>query len=240
MFNKIVKYKFIISGALILILGAVFLGAMMRFIGFGPEKNVRRTLYETAKQCYLDGDYKKAVSAYEKLLVLEKDNADAILNLAIIYDDYIKLDEEAIELYREYIRLSPNSRKKALVEQWIKETANDSLGLKIETDEEKIKNLESSYAALKKENELLKIEVETLSGKLYTIQSEHAKEIKELQEERERILGELTNAKIRMGKLSTALSNSETVKQELLEKLGTIVSKQRQIKQEKLKSAVQK
>lgn len=235
MFNKINKYKFWISGGIILILGLVFLGGMLRFIGFGPKKEPRGTLLQTAKQYYLNGLYKKAMNAYEKVLVLEPENTTAVLDLAIIYDDYLIMDERAIELYKQYLELSPNSKKKKLIEGWIKDSANDSLGVKTDAELDKMKQMEKDAETIKKENELLKEQVETLSGKLYNIQTEHGKEIKKLQEENNRLSSEFTSTRIRMGRLSSALASSENAKKNILEKLQEYTKNAKTTKTEKQK-----
>lgn len=223
MFNKINKYKFWISGGVICILGMWYLASMLRFSGVADVEKNDNSLISQAKQCYLNGAYKNAVSLYEKLLILEPVNTAAILDLAIIYDDYLDMDERAIELYRKYLNLEPKAEKKALIEDWIKNAAHESLGLK-----NTINNPE--LESLKKENQNLKEEVQTLSGKLYTIQSDFEKEIKKLQEERERIAGELMSSRVRIGKLNVALSRSENSKKELLEKLEEAIRKEKAAK----------
>lgn len=240
MFNKINKHKFWIAGGLIMILGLLFLGIMLRFIGFGVKKEPEGTLFQVAKRYYLDGGYKKAVSSYEKLLILEPDNPEAVLDLAIIYDDYLNMDDKAIELYKRYTALPIHSDKKKMVEGWIKETANESLGIKTDKETEKIKQLEKDLEAAKKENEQLKKEVEALSGRLFNIQSDNEKEIKKLQMECDKLSSDLTTAKVRAGKLSNALSISEGNKKELIDKLEEALKNKKQDKIEQLKAKIQK
>lgn len=206
---------------------------MLRFTGVADVEKADNSLIAQAKGCYLNGAYKNAVNLYEKLLILEPDNITAMLDLAIIYDDYLDIDDRAIELYRKYLQLEPNAEKKALIEEWIKNAANESLGLK-----NTIKDPE--LESLRKENQNLKEEVQTISGKLYTIQGDFEKEIKKLQEERGRIAGELTSARIRISKLTTALSESENSKKELLKKLEWVIRKERTEKMLKMDSAKQK
>lgn len=211
MFNKIVRYRFWISGGIILILGAWYLGAMLRFSGIAGREDSNSLSYR-AKQYYLDGEYKKAVNLYEKLLVLEPDNADAVLELAILYDDYLGLDDRAVMLYKRYLQLVPNTQKKSLIEGWIRDVASETFGLGDNTQLDKIRQLERELESAKKE-------IETLSGKLYTIQADYEKEIKRLQEEKKRLASELSTSRIRIGELIKALSDSENLKKELLEKL---------------------
>lgn len=226
MFNKIIRYRFWISGGIIFILGAWYLGTMLRFSGIAGKGEDSNSLSYKAKQYYLDGEYKKAVNLYEKLLVLEPDNADAVLDLAIIYDDYLGIDDKAVELYKRYLGLIPNTQKRILIEGWIKDVASESLGLGNNAQLDKIKQLE-------KENEQLKKEIQALSSKLYTIQADYEKEIKELQEEKERLASELSTSRIRIGKLTRELSDSEDSKKELLEKLEEAIKKEKSIKIDK-------
>lgn len=223
MFNKISRYKFWISGGIICILGSWYLMSMLRWSGVADARKSDTPLLSQAKGCYLNGSYKNAVNLYERLLILEPQNAPAMLDLAIIYDDYLDMDERAIELYRKYLELFPDTDKKALIEEWIKDAAHRSLGLKNAFNNPEIDTL-------KKENQELKEEIQTLSGKLYSIQADFEKEIKKLQEERYRISAELTSARIRLGKFSRALSESENSKKELLEKLEAAIKKDKAAK----------
>lgn len=207
-------------------LGAWYMGTMLKWSGITGKEEGRKTLLWQAKEYYLDGEYKKAINLYEKVLILEPKNSTAILDLAVLYDDYLNLDDKAIELYKRYIELEPNSKKKPLAEEWIKEAAQESLGLK-DPGIDKVKQLENELNAVKKENELLKEEAQTLSSKLYTIQADHEKEIKNLQEERERITGELSSARIKIGKLTRELANSENSKKGLLRKLEDAIKKEK-------------
>lgn len=204
-------------------MGMWYIASMLRFSGVADIERSDNPLIAQAKGCYHNGAYRNAVNLYEKLLVLEPDNTNAILDLAIIYDDYLDMDEKAIELYRRYLNLEPKVEKKTLIEEWIRDAAQKSLGLK-----NTINNPE--LEALKKENQGLKEEVQTLSGKLYTIQADFEKEIKKLQEERDSIAAELMSSRVRIGKLNVALSKSENSKKELLEKLEEAIRKEKAAK----------
>lgn len=232
MFNKIIKYKFWISGGIIFALGVIFLGAMLKQSGTGNAKESGNYLLQQAKQSYLDGSYKKAFNLYEKLLLLEPDNEIAILDLAIICDDYLGMDDRATALYGKYLELAPNAQKKPLIESWIKDAANESLGLAKNVETDKIKQMEKELETNKQENGQLKKEIETLSGKLYTIQSDFEKEIKKIQEDNERLAGELAASRVRIGKLTRELSGSETAKRELVQKLEGLVKQQKILKKE--------
>jgi tetratricopeptide (TPR) repeat protein len=240
MLNKIFKYKIWFSLGILSVLGIVFFGAMLRFIGYGEKKAVKGSLYETAKQNYLNASYKNSVSIYEKLLVLEPENGNAILDAAIIYDDYLNADERAIELYKRYLELFPKTKKKKLIDEWIKNSAQESLGVKEATDEEKIKQFETDIKNANKEKDLLKQQIEDLSSKLFTIQSDFQKEKQLLQAENERLSGELTSARTRIGKLSKELSSAESAKKKLMEKLASSEKREKTTTRENTKQTPEK
>jgi tetratricopeptide (TPR) repeat protein len=240
MFKKIHRFKIWFILGIMGVMGVVFLGALFRFAGFGAKKEIKGSLFEMAKQHYMDGAYKKAASLYEKLLVLEPKNGNAMLDLAIIYDDYLNNDERSIELYKKYLEIFPDVKKKKLIEEWMKDSAQDSLGVKGASEEEKIKQLEKEIDDLNKDRGLLKQQVEDLSGKLYTIQSAFQKEKKELQAESERLASEVTSARVRIGKLAKELSIAENNKKELMEKLESVEKKQKVTKADLKKQIKQK
>jgi len=68
------------------------------------------------------GDYRQAVEMYHKALELEPDNADAYLQLGIIYDDNLKDKNLAAAYYREFLRRDPDSEKAGRVRQWLAKT----------------------------------------------------------------------------------------------------------------------
>jgi len=241
MFKKIHRFKVWFILGIMGVMGVVFLGALFRFAGFGSnKKEIKGSLIAVAKQYYMDGAYKKAASMYEKLLILEPKNGNGILDLAIIYDDYLNNEERAIELYKQYLELYPDAKKKKLVEDWMKDSAQDSLGVKGISDEEKIKQLDEEIAALNEDRDLLKKQVEDLSSKLYNIQSAFQKEKKELQSDSERLASEITSARVRIGKLAKELSNAENSKKELIQKIQDLEAKQKITKTDLKKEIEQK
>ena len=222
MFNKIIKYRFWISGGIIFFLGVWFLGAMLKTAGVTRSEPDKESLLYQAKQYYLDGAYKKASSLYEKILILEPNSASATLDLAIIYDDYLGRKDRAVEFYRRYLELEPEAEKKELVEEWMIQAAQESLGihnLGNETYENRLSKMEEELDGLKKEKIRLEKEVETLSSKLYTIQAEHQKEIQILQGQRERLSIQISNARMRISDLSKALQSAEKAKKEMQDEL---------------------
>ena len=72
-----------------------------------------------ARALYHQGDYNGAVEMYHKALILDPDNAEAYLQLGIIYDDNLKDEEEAIYFYRQFLARKPDSDKAELVLDWI-------------------------------------------------------------------------------------------------------------------------
>ena len=71
-------------------------------------------------------NYPAAVREYEKVLETRPDDADAHYNLAIIYDDYLKENSKAIEHYRQYVRVAPDTPEAQRVRQWMKEKEFDN------------------------------------------------------------------------------------------------------------------
>lgn len=94
----------------------------------GQNKERSKLRSETATMHYnlaviLTGqrNYPAAIREYEKVLETRPDDADAHYNLAIIYDDAMKDNEKALEHYREYIRIAPDTQEAQRVREWMKE-----------------------------------------------------------------------------------------------------------------------
>lgn len=233
MFNKIIKYRFWVSGGIIFVLGACFMGTMLKTVGLTGSGPDEASLLYQAKQYYLDGAYKKASNLYEKILILEPDSAAATLDLAVIYDDYLGRKDRAIELYKRYLELAPKAGKKELVEQWIVQAAQESLGMQDlgnETHQNKLSKLEKELDELKKEKTRLEGEVEKLSGQLYNIQAAHQKEIQALQKKRDRVAAQVSAARMRISDLTEALMDAEESRRELQGKLEEALEFQRRYK----------
>lgn len=232
MFNLLNRFRFWISGILILVLGLWFLGVMLKRSGIDifEVNEDNELLMEKAKQSYIDGAYQRTANIYEKILVMDPHNSDAVIELAIVYDDCLDRYDKAVLLYKKYMELVPGSEKEPLVKQWIKDAANRSLGKNItifSIEREKNKELQIRLDEYVKENNGLKEEVEKLSSKLYTIQSEFQEEITSMQEERERLISEISNSKIRISNLTQQLAVSENSKRELLDKLEETIKDQK-------------
>lgn len=76
-----------------------------------------------ARLFYHRGDYPAAAQMYHKALELDPDNADAYLQLAIIYDDNLKDKALAAAYYREFLRREPDSEKSGRVRRWLEEAS---------------------------------------------------------------------------------------------------------------------
>ncbi len=63
-------------------------------------------------------NYARAEQSYQKSLELNPDNAAVVLNLAILYDLYLKRPADALVKYRDYQRMTNNRELK--VTAWIK------------------------------------------------------------------------------------------------------------------------
>jgi tetratricopeptide (TPR) repeat protein len=89
-------------------------------------------VYEKFKQHYnlaLEYDstsnFRKAIEQYQKALNLIPDDADTHYNMAVIYDDHLKMKNKAVYHYRKYVELSPNSPDRVKVESWIIKAIED-------------------------------------------------------------------------------------------------------------------
>lgn len=71
-------------------------------------------------------NFPAAVTEYRKVLEIRPSDADAHYNLAVIYDDYLKDNEKALEHYRQYIKAAPDTAEAQKVRQWIKDKEYDS------------------------------------------------------------------------------------------------------------------
>ncbi len=77
-------------------------------------------------------NYEAAIREYLKVLELRPDDAESHYNLGIIYDDYAKNHEKAIEHYRQFVRVSPDSPETNKVKMWLKEKeVNNTYNLKV-------------------------------------------------------------------------------------------------------------
>ena len=66
-------------------------------------------------------NFPAAIREYEKVLETRPNDADAHYNLAIIYDDFLKNNDKALEHYRQYIQIAPDSAEAPKVRQWLKD-----------------------------------------------------------------------------------------------------------------------
>jgi tetratricopeptide (TPR) repeat protein len=71
-------------------------------------------------------NYPAAVLEYKKVLETRPADADAHYNLAVLYDDYVKDNDKALEHYRHYIQLAPESPEANKVRRWIQDKEYDT------------------------------------------------------------------------------------------------------------------
>jgi len=64
--------------------------------------------------------YDEAIGEYEKSLKYSSANANAHYNLGLLYENIKKVPEQAIEHYRKYLEIKPDTADKEEVEGWIK------------------------------------------------------------------------------------------------------------------------
>jgi tetratricopeptide (TPR) repeat protein len=63
--------------------------------------------------------YDEAIEAYEKSLTFDQNNAEAHYNLGLLYQNIKQDPEKAVEHYRKYLELKPDSEDKEEVQEWI-------------------------------------------------------------------------------------------------------------------------
>ncbi len=68
------------------------------------------------------GQFDKAGAAYQQAIEQDANNAEATLNLGILYDLYLGNNSRALELYQRYLTLKPESS--ADVKKWVAELSN--------------------------------------------------------------------------------------------------------------------
>ncbi len=75
-----------------------------------------------ARALYQQGNYTGAVEMYHKALEMDPDNADAYLQLGIIYDDNLKDERQAVYFYNRFLELEPDSEKADRVRRWLEKS----------------------------------------------------------------------------------------------------------------------
>ena len=224
MFRFVNKYRFWISGGILIVLGTCFMGSLVKNVIFANLRKDEGKLVGRAREAFLNGQYIEAVDLYEKAIVLEPEQAEIVLDLAIIYDDYLGNSEKSLELYKKYLQINPKSEKRELVEEWMKDSNNESLGIASKRNEaigEQFLLLQKEMEDLTKEKQKLEKEVERLSGKLYSIQAEHQEQLRDMQEKQEKLVSEITEERMQINMLSRELKKTESTRQKLQEKLLT-------------------
>lgn len=71
-------------------------------------------------------NYPAAILEYRKVLEIRPNDADAHYNLGVLYDDYLKNHEKALEHYRQYVKSSPDSPEAQKVRRWIQDREIDT------------------------------------------------------------------------------------------------------------------
>lgn len=92
-----------------------------------------------------EGEWALAAQQFEKEIMLGPKKPEAYLQLAILYEDYLKRTADAIKYYESYLGMVGGNEKTPLVRQWLK-SAKDKLlqnPEKIETVEDLKKQLRS-------------------------------------------------------------------------------------------------
>ena len=87
--------------------------------GCGPKNEKAHPLFRKAEHCVNNGEYEDAVANYEKYLKVNPDSAKTHYKLAELYLDNIDDPFYAIYHFRQFLKLTPNSPDRDLIEKWI-------------------------------------------------------------------------------------------------------------------------
>lgn len=71
-------------------------------------------------------NYPAAITEYMKVLEIRPNDPDAHYNLAVLYDDYLKDNDKALEHYRQYVKAAPDAPEAQKVRRWIQEKEYDT------------------------------------------------------------------------------------------------------------------
>jgi len=80
--------------------------------------------YNLAVEYLQTKKFKEATSTLKQLVQLDPKDIDALYNLGVIYDNYLKDEKQALSYYLRYIKLAPQAEDAVQVRQWIKEIRN--------------------------------------------------------------------------------------------------------------------
>ncbi len=119
--RSVVARRFLIAVSVFLISGFLLSGC-------GKKGGIRdwSPHYRKAVEAYRRGDYKNAVSLFQKALLYDSSNAEIYLDIAAIYDDFLGDASEAVSYYEKYLRLAAGGGKTKWVRQ-LAEKATDRL-----------------------------------------------------------------------------------------------------------------
>ncbi len=68
-----------------------------------------------------EGEHRRAADALERVLELTPDLPEALLNLGMLYDDYLDNEKRALSYYRLYMKAAPNAPDAEQVHSWEQE-----------------------------------------------------------------------------------------------------------------------
>jgi len=77
-----------------------------------------------------DKKYDMAIDEYEKAISLNPEDPDGHYNLAILYDDYKRNSEKALDHYKKYLELKPDAIDADQVKEWVERLMLGNMDLK--------------------------------------------------------------------------------------------------------------
>ena len=85
------------------------------------ERDVTTMHYNLAVILTDQNNFEAAVREYKKVLELRPNDADAHYNLGVIYDEQFKDNLHAIEHYKAYLKIAPETKEALRVNEWVRE-----------------------------------------------------------------------------------------------------------------------
>lgn len=137
-----------------------------------PDSSKAQQLFRQASKLRQTGNSAAAITSFERAATLNPDWAEPHLELGLLYEEKSGDPISAIYHYRRYIKMSPDSPRRPLVEDFIERSllslATTHSQQTTFSDSRDTKRVVAENALLSKENERLQIRVRELEQKAVT------------------------------------------------------------------------
>ena len=137
-----------------------------------------QVLIERGKSLLAAGYPQEALESYQKAFLKDPNCSDAYLQTAILYDDYLNDQTNAINAYKNFLSISKNHAMNKKVQTWILKIQKENEEQTETTDDETLKvkrsNLQSNFPLKDNRFELLKEQlVERYEAKLEVLKNQN-------------------------------------------------------------------